>query len=145
MPEEELPLQAAMGVRYGFDDSMMDAVRGLTIVPAEAAGIDERVGSLEPGKDADLFVADGDPIDPRTSVERVFIEGRRVYDATAEPREVASSHAAHLDHPRAHHGPGRPRTAHQDLRGAPSPACRAVRGSAITAQKILTAAWEGRR
>ena len=86
VPEENLPLQAAMGTRYGFDDSMMDAVRGLTIVPAEAAGIDQLVGSLEQGKHADLFIADGNPIDPRTSVERVFIEGRLVYDATTEPR-----------------------------------------------------------
>jgi imidazolonepropionase-like amidohydrolase len=86
VPEENLPLQAAMGARYGFDDSLMDAVRGLTIVPAEAAGIDDLVGSLEVGKHADLFVADGNPIDPRTTVERVYIEGRLVYDMNAEPR-----------------------------------------------------------
>ena len=38
--QEELPLQAAMGVRYGFDNSKMDAVRGLTIVPAMACGLE---------------------------------------------------------------------------------------------------------
>jgi imidazolonepropionase-like amidohydrolase len=81
VPGEELPLQAAMGVRYGFDASRMDHVRGLTIVPALVAGIDDRVGSLEPGKDADLVVLGGDPADPRHGVERVYIEGRLVYRA----------------------------------------------------------------
>jgi imidazolonepropionase-like amidohydrolase len=53
----------------------MDSVRGLTIVPAMTAGIDDRVGSLAPGKDADLLVVTGDPIDPRNVVEKVYIEG----------------------------------------------------------------------
>jgi imidazolonepropionase-like amidohydrolase len=75
-----------MAVRYGFDNSEMGAVRGLTIVPAQAAGIADRVGSLEPGKDADILVVTGDPSDPRTSVEVVFVEGRRVYDAKRETR-----------------------------------------------------------
>ena len=81
VPGETLPLQAAVGVRYGFDDSDMQGVKGLTIVPAVVAGIDERVGSLEPGKDADVVVTDGDPVDPRSAVRLVFIEGRLVYDA----------------------------------------------------------------
>ncbi|MCC7014936.1 MAG: amidohydrolase family protein [Planctomycetes bacterium] len=80
-PPEELPLQAAIAVRYGFDDSAMQTVRGLTIVPAKAAGLEQRLGSLEVGKDADIVVVTGHPIDPRTSVEAVFIEGRKVYDA----------------------------------------------------------------
>jgi imidazolonepropionase-like amidohydrolase len=86
VPEEELPVQATVSVHYGFDDSHMDAVRGLTIVPAMTAGIDKRVGSLAPGKDADILVVTGDPIDPRHSVDVVFIEGRRVYDAQREKR-----------------------------------------------------------
>lgn len=81
VPQEELPLQAAMGVRYGMDNSHMDAVRGVTIIPALTAGIAHRVGSLEPGKDADLVVVGGDPVDPRSGVEAVLIEGRMVYDA----------------------------------------------------------------
>lgn len=81
VPEEELPLQAAMGVRYGMSNDGMEAVRGVTIVPALTAGIADRVGSLETGKDADLVVVSGDPNDPRTSVRRVLIGGRTVYDA----------------------------------------------------------------
>jgi imidazolonepropionase-like amidohydrolase len=81
VPGETLPLQAAVGVRYGFDDSEMQSVKGLTIVPATVAGIEHRVGSLEPGKDADVIVTDGDPVDPRSAVRLVFIEGRLVYDA----------------------------------------------------------------
>jgi imidazolonepropionase-like amidohydrolase len=81
IPQEELSVQATVGARYGFDDSMLDTVRGLTIVPARVAGIDHLVGSLEPGKQADVLVLTGHPADPRTSVERVWIEGRAVYDA----------------------------------------------------------------
>ena len=79
--QEELSLQAAMGVKYGFDDSQADTIRGLTWVPALTAGIVHRVGSIEAGKDADILVTTGDPVDPRCSIERVYIEGQRVYDA----------------------------------------------------------------
>jgi imidazolonepropionase-like amidohydrolase len=65
----------------------MDHVRGLTIVPAIVAGIDDRVGSLEPGKDADVVVLGGDPADPRHGVERVYIEGRLVYRAPQAAEE----------------------------------------------------------
>jgi imidazolonepropionase-like amidohydrolase len=81
VPEEELPLQAAMSVRYGLDNSHLESVRGLTIVPAMTVGVDHRIGSLEPGKDADIVVVTGDPADPRSSVERVWIDGRQVYEA----------------------------------------------------------------
>lgn len=82
VPGEELAVQATMGVRYGFNGDQMQAVRGLTIVPAKTAGIDHRVGSIEAGKDADLVVISGDPADPRNGIESVWIEGLRVYDAT---------------------------------------------------------------
>ncbi|TDJ72255.1 MAG: hypothetical protein E2O39_07080 [Planctomycetota bacterium] len=84
--QEELSLQSAMGVRYGFDNSEMDAVRGITIVPAKASGLDDRLGSIEVGKDADLIVVTGDPCDPRTSVELVFLKGRKVYDTSEDTR-----------------------------------------------------------
>jgi imidazolonepropionase-like amidohydrolase len=80
VPQDELFLQASMGTRYGFDAREMQGVRGLTIVPAKVAGIDGRVGSLEKGKDADLVVISGDPLDPRSVVQRVWIEGRLVHE-----------------------------------------------------------------
>jgi len=86
IPQEELFLQASMGVRYGFKIENLDHVRGLTIVPAIVAGIADRVGSLEAGKDADLLVLTGDPCDPRTAIDRVYVNGRNAYDTARERR-----------------------------------------------------------
>lgn len=86
IPQEELPLQAAMGVRYGFEMDRLQTIRGLTIVPAKTAGIDHLVGSLEPGKQADLIVTTGDPADPRCSVELILTEGQKVYDPSSGKR-----------------------------------------------------------
>ena len=85
-PQEELSLQAALAVRYGFDDSNAQALKGLTLYPAEAAGLDDRLGTLEAGKDADLVVMTGNPIDPRHWVRRVYSAGRLVYDAQRDGR-----------------------------------------------------------
>ena len=84
--QEELLVQATVGTRYGFQDDHMQALRGLTIVPARAARIDHRVGSLEPGKDADILVCTGYPVDPRVSSDMVFVNGARVYDADRDGR-----------------------------------------------------------
>jgi len=86
VPAEELPIQATVSVHYGLDDSQAESVRGLTIVPALTAGIANRVGSLEVGKDADILVVTGDPIDPRNTVEKVYVDGRAVYDIAKEKR-----------------------------------------------------------
>jgi imidazolonepropionase-like amidohydrolase len=86
LPQEELPLQSAMGVRYGFDNSDMGAVRGLTIVPAITCGLGESLGSLEPGKQADIVVLTGDPSDPRTTVEYVWIGGELAYEISEGER-----------------------------------------------------------
>lgn len=75
--QEQLPLQAAMGVRLGWPHEW--ALRGLTINAARFVGIDHRVGSLEVGKDADLSIWSGDPLDPRCYVERMVINGTVCY------------------------------------------------------------------
>lgn len=75
--QEQLQLQAAMGVRLGWPHEW--ALRGLTINNAVFFGIDHRVGSLEVGKDADLGVWSGDPIDPRCYVELMVINGTICY------------------------------------------------------------------
>ncbi|WP_419191993.1 amidohydrolase family protein [Engelhardtia mirabilis] len=86
IPQEELSLQAGIAVRFGFEDDALQTVRGLTIVPAITAGIDDRVGSLEIGKDADIVALSGHPGDPRTAVDRVWLEGELVYEASAGRR-----------------------------------------------------------
>jgi imidazolonepropionase-like amidohydrolase len=86
IPPEELFLQAGMAARYGFEYANLETVRGLTIVPAVTAGIANRVGSLEVGKDADIVVTTGDPADPRSHVERVLINGKHVYDTSKDRR-----------------------------------------------------------
>lgn len=86
LPLQEVHMQAAMGVRYGFDDSKNGALRGLTIIPATVAKMGEELGSIEPGKDADLIITTGNPVDPRTRTEIMFLDGRRVYDAERDGR-----------------------------------------------------------
>jgi imidazolonepropionase-like amidohydrolase len=84
IPQEELSFQATMAVRYGWDEE--SAIRGLTIEAAKALMIDNRVGSLEPGKDADIVITTGSIIDPRNYVEQVFINGSSVYDIKKDRR-----------------------------------------------------------
>lgn len=79
VPQEELPYQAAMACHYGWKP--FEALRGITRIPAETLMVEERVGSIETGKDADLGLWTGDPIDPRSSCELTVIDGRIVYDA----------------------------------------------------------------
>ena len=77
IPEEQLPVQAAIAVRLGLPHEV--AIRALTINNATFAGIDHRVGSLEVGKDADLGIWSGDPVDPRSHVETMVINGTICY------------------------------------------------------------------
>ena len=71
-----LPYHAATAVAYGLNQEA--ALRAITLSPAEILGVADRVGSLELGKDATLFVADGDILETPTQVERAFVQGRNV-------------------------------------------------------------------
>ena len=82
VPQEQLPLQAAMAVRLGLPHEW--ALRALTINAARFVGIDHRVGSLEVGKDADLGVWSGDPLDPRSHVEMLVVNGTICYRRDAK-------------------------------------------------------------
>jgi imidazolonepropionase-like amidohydrolase len=82
IPAEELFLQGSVSSRFGADGRAM--LRALTIHPARSFGLDSRLGSLEAGKDADLAVFSGDPLDPRSRVELVWIEGQVQYDRAAD-------------------------------------------------------------
>jgi imidazolonepropionase-like amidohydrolase len=70
-----VPFHAALATAYGLPADA--AMLALTQWPAEIFGIDD-LGSIAPGKIANVFIADGDPLDIRTTVEEVFIKGRHV-------------------------------------------------------------------
>ena len=73
-----LACHTGLAVREGMpEDLTMEAI---TIVPAQILGIDDRVGSLEVGKDADLVIWNGHPFNTLTVAEKVFIEGELVYE-----------------------------------------------------------------
>ena len=75
-----LPFHAGFAVAYGeelgFDRQA--ALEAVTINPARMFGVDDRLGSVEVGKSATLFVADGDPFEPATQVTALFIDGYQV-------------------------------------------------------------------
>jgi len=77
IPQEQLTLQAAMGVRLGLPHEV--GLRALTINNARFLGVEHRVGSLEVGKDADLGVWNGDPLDPRNHVKLFVVNGSICY------------------------------------------------------------------
>ncbi len=71
-----LPYEAAKAVAYGLPPDQ--ALKSVTLYPAQILGVADRVGSLAVGKDATLIVTDGDPLETQTQVERMFIQGRDV-------------------------------------------------------------------
>ena len=74
VPLYYLPLCAGLAVKAGLDEA--EAWRAITINPARATGIDARVGSLEPGKDADIAIFEGNPLrDIQCKTKQVFIDG----------------------------------------------------------------------
>ena len=76
-PTQYLPVSAAMAVKHGLPPR--EALKAITINAAKATFIDDVVGSLEPGKDADIVLYEGDPLDIRTKIAHVFINGEKIY------------------------------------------------------------------
>jgi len=68
-----LPYEAAMAAAYGLSEAQ--ALRAITLSPAEIFGAADKVGSIAPGREANLVLATGDILDTRTQVTHVFIEG----------------------------------------------------------------------
>ena len=82
--ERNLPCEAATAVAFGLPRE--EALRAITLYPAQILGVADRLGSLAPGRLASFIVTDGDPLETTTRVERVFIQGREVSTASRQSR-----------------------------------------------------------
>lgn len=71
-----LPYHAAKAAAYGLPKD--EALKAITLYPARILGIEDRVGSLDVGKDATLIVTNGDPLEITTNVEQEFIRGKKI-------------------------------------------------------------------
>ena len=76
IPQEYLPLCAGLAIKHGMEP--FAALQAITINPARHAGIEDRVGSLEVGKDADILLISGSPFDTDPAIEAVYILGQKV-------------------------------------------------------------------
>jgi imidazolonepropionase-like amidohydrolase len=72
----DLRFQTGIAVQHGL--SFATALRAMTINPAQILGVDKDLGSIEPGKIANIVIFEGDPLQPLTKVAEVIIEGRRI-------------------------------------------------------------------
>ena len=79
---QSLPLCAGLAVKAGLD--MEEGYKAITIHPAVICGVGHRVGSLEAGKDADIAVFDGNPMEGFTNTLYTIIDGQVVYDRAAQ-------------------------------------------------------------
>ncbi|TKV61382.1 amidohydrolase [Nakamurella flava] len=84
VPVQYLVHQATLAVKEGLDP--VTALRAITLHPARAMGVDDRIGSLAVGKSADLVLWSGDPLDVMQRAEQVWIAGRPVYRWDAQQR-----------------------------------------------------------
>jgi imidazolonepropionase-like amidohydrolase len=80
-----VPFQAAQAVAFGLPKS--EALKAVTINSAEILGVGAELGSIEKGKLADLILTDGDPLEAKTNIKRMFIAGREVSLESRHTRE----------------------------------------------------------
>ena len=78
IPEQYLAVEAAICVRNGLSEE--GALKAITINAAEAIGLADRVGSLEAGKDADICLYDGHPLDARSHVTHSIVNGEVAFE-----------------------------------------------------------------
>jgi imidazolonepropionase-like amidohydrolase len=72
----DLPFQAGMAAAFGLPRA--EALKAVTLYPAQIMGVSDRLGSIEAGKLANLVVTDGDLLEARTNVRYLFIGGRQI-------------------------------------------------------------------
>ena len=99
-----LPYEAAKAVAFGLPREA--AIRGLTLTAAETFGVADRLGSIDPGKDATLILVEGDPLEPDAEVRRAWLAGHELdlsnrhqrlyekYNARPKPVNIRAATAA---------------------------------------------------
>ena len=80
----DLPYSAAQAVAFGLPED--EALKGITLYPAQVLGVADRLGSIEAGKEATFFAADGSILDIRSNVKRMWIAGKEVSLETRHTR-----------------------------------------------------------
>lgn len=85
-----LPMDAAFAVSGGLDEQT--ALEAITITAAEILGVDNRIGSIQPGKDADIIIMDGHPFHHNTFVETTIVNGKVLYE------KGKSTYFSHIKH-----------------------------------------------
>lgn len=80
----DLPYHAAQAIAFGFPED--EALKAITLYPARLLGVADHVGSIEAGKDATLFVSDGNIFDIRANVQRMWIDGHEINLASRHTR-----------------------------------------------------------
>jgi imidazolonepropionase-like amidohydrolase len=111
----QLPYQAAISVAWGLPRE--EALQALTIRAAEILGVADRLGSIEPGKAGNLIVTAGDPLEVRTEVKHVIIDG---YSVDLGNRHHALHRRPYRDRrgrADSRRGPHRPEWIHRSRRG----------------------------
>lgn len=74
--ERNLPYEASMAAAFGLPRE--EALKAVTLYPAQITGVADQLGSLEPGKAATLIVTDGDPLDFPTNLQAAYVDGRKI-------------------------------------------------------------------
>jgi imidazolonepropionase-like amidohydrolase len=87
---QEAAKAMARAVRAGFEITPQRAIRWLTANPAKALGLDDRIGTLEAGKNADVVIWNGNPFSVYALADQVFIDGAVVFDRAQPPRRPPS-------------------------------------------------------
>lgn len=98
-----LPYEAGAAIAYGLPAD--EALRAVTLYPAQILGVADRVGSLEVGKDATLLITTGSPLEYSTRIEQAFIEGRRI-DMTDSHRRFFEKYIGRVRTPVTYEGTG---------------------------------------
>jgi imidazolonepropionase-like amidohydrolase len=73
---KNLPFAAAQAVAFGMPES--EALKGIMLYPAQLAGVADQLGSIEVGKEATVFAADGNILDIRAHVKRMWVAGKEI-------------------------------------------------------------------